>query len=62
MSGCAFATNGGFFDTQTGACLGNVVSEGAVLEKDDAWTHPTFAIDQVCVPRSLFSCSSATSG
>lgn len=28
---CVLATNGGFFNTKTGDCLGNLVSEGKVL-------------------------------
>jgi len=29
--GCLVAQNGGFFDTETYACLGNVISEGKTL-------------------------------
>ncbi len=43
---CVFATNGGFFDPPTGACLGNVVSNGRWDQlAADEYHHPTFALD-----------------
>mmetsp|Transcript_17850 Transcript_17850/g.42076 ORF Transcript_17850/g.42076 Transcript_17850/m.42076 type:complete len:293 (+) Transcript_17850:14-892(+) len=29
---CIYATNGGFFDMKTGACIGNLISNGTIIE------------------------------
>jgi len=31
-SGCIAASNGGFFDMSTGACIGNIITNGTVIE------------------------------
>jgi len=33
--GCMLATNAGFFNMETGACIGNIVSDGKVVETQD---------------------------
>lgn len=33
--GCTLATNAGFFNMGTGACMGNIVSDGTVVESED---------------------------
>jgi hypothetical protein len=33
--GCAVVTNGGFFNPETGACLGNLISEGKIVRLDE---------------------------
>ncbi len=30
--GCKVASNAGFFNTRTGACLGNLISDGVVIQ------------------------------
>uniref|UniRef100_A0A7S3GAC3 Phosphodiester glycosidase domain-containing protein n=1 Tax=Palpitomonas bilix TaxID=652834 RepID=A0A7S3GAC3_9EUKA len=41
--GCTFATNAGFFNMDTGACIGAIVSDGKVVEVDNS-SKPVFAI------------------
>lgn len=36
-AGCAAAMNGGFFDMRTGDCLGNLVSNGRVIQNPGVW-------------------------
>jgi hypothetical protein len=32
IAGCRVATNAGFFNTRTSACLGNIISQGSVIQ------------------------------
>jgi N-acetylglucosamine-1-phosphodiester alpha-N-acetylglucosaminidase len=42
---CVVATNAGFFDTRTGACLGDVVSNGRVVQ-EHGYTNAAFGVDK----------------
>jgi Phosphodiester glycosidase len=44
-SGCEYATNAGFFNMDTGQCIGNLVHNNEVLQVDDSATHAQFGID-----------------
>ncbi|XP_063736140.1 N-acetylglucosamine-1-phosphodiester alpha-N-acetylglucosaminidase-like isoform X2 [Eleginops maclovinus] len=43
-AGCLYAQNGGFFDTKSGACLGNVVSDGRMLRDSGGVQNAQFGI------------------
>eukprot|EP00116_Pleurobrachia_bachei_P002899 sb/3463161/ len=41
---CIYATNGGFFNTTTGNCLGNMVSEGRLVVNGRGIMNPNFGV------------------
>lgn len=43
-AGCLFAQNGGFFNTESGACLGNVVSDGRRVQDSGGIQNAQFGI------------------
>ncbi|CAJ1063120.1 N-acetylglucosamine-1-phosphodiester alpha-N-acetylglucosaminidase-like [Xyrichtys novacula] len=43
-AGCLFAQNGGFFNTKTDACLGNVVSDGRMVQDSGGIQNAQFGI------------------
>lgn len=43
-AGCLYAQNGGFFNTVTGACLGNVVSDGRMVRDGGGVQNAQFGI------------------
>lgn len=43
-AGCLFAQNGGFFDTTSGRCLGNVVSAGRMVQDSGGVQNAQFGI------------------
>lgn len=43
-AGCVFAQNAGFFNTHTGACLGNVVSDGRLVQDSGGIQNAQFGI------------------
>ncbi|XP_037129930.1 N-acetylglucosamine-1-phosphodiester alpha-N-acetylglucosaminidase [Syngnathus acus] len=42
--GCLYAQNGGFFDTRTGQCLGNVVSDGRMVQDSGGVQNALFGM------------------
>lgn len=42
---CHVATNAGFFDTERGTCIGNLVSEGNFIQGSE-WINPIFGITE----------------
>lgn len=43
-AGCLYAQNGGFFNTKTHQCLGNVVSDGRVVQDSGGVQNAQFGI------------------
>uniref|UniRef100_A0A3B5L7H2 N-acetylglucosamine-1-phosphodiester alpha-N-acetylglucosaminidase n=1 Tax=Xiphophorus couchianus TaxID=32473 RepID=A0A3B5L7H2_9TELE len=43
-AGCLYAQNGGFFNTQSGRCLGNVVSSGRLVQDSGGLQNAQFGI------------------
>uniref|UniRef100_A0A3Q2TBS1 N-acetylglucosamine-1-phosphodiester alpha-N-acetylglucosaminidase n=1 Tax=Fundulus heteroclitus TaxID=8078 RepID=A0A3Q2TBS1_FUNHE len=43
-AGCLYAQNGGFFNTESGACLGNVVSSGTLVQDSGGVQNAQFGI------------------
>lgn len=43
-AGCLYAQNGGFFNTSTGRCLGNVVSDGRMVQDSSGVQNAQFGI------------------
>ncbi|MEQ2286555.1 hypothetical protein AMECASPLE_003598 [Ameca splendens] len=43
-AGCLYAQNGGFFNTQSGECLGNVVSSGRLVRESVGVQNAQFGI------------------
>lgn len=43
-AGCIYAQNGGFFDTRSGHCLGNVVSNGRLVQDSGGVQNAQFGI------------------
>ncbi|XP_014325282.1 N-acetylglucosamine-1-phosphodiester alpha-N-acetylglucosaminidase [Xiphophorus maculatus] len=43
-AGCLYAQNGGFFNTQSGGCLGNVVSSGRLVQDSGGLQNAQFGI------------------
>ncbi|MEQ2160992.1 hypothetical protein GOODEAATRI_005068 [Goodea atripinnis] len=43
-AGCLYAQNGGFFNTKSGECLGNVVSSGRVVRDSGGVQNAQFGI------------------
>lgn len=43
-AGCLYAQNGGFFNTKTGRCLGNVVSDGRMVQDSGGVQNAQFGI------------------
>ncbi|NWS78416.1 NAGPA acetylglucosaminidase, partial [Crotophaga sulcirostris] len=44
LAGCLVAQNGGYFDMETGECLGNVVSDGALVRNSGGLQNAQFGI------------------
>ncbi|XP_041650173.1 N-acetylglucosamine-1-phosphodiester alpha-N-acetylglucosaminidase-like [Cheilinus undulatus] len=43
-AGCLYAQNGGFFNTKTSACLGNIVSDGTLVQDSGGIQNAQFGI------------------
>ena len=43
-AGCLYAQNAGFFNTESGACLGNVVSDGRMVRDSGGVQNAQFGI------------------
>lgn len=43
-AGCLYAQNAGFFNTKTGQCLGNVVSDGRKVQDSNGVQNAQFGI------------------